>query len=525
VIKHRALRANLSLIWRISLFLYLLSGSACSSINTPRITTTPEEQEASLSSNFSQSTLSVPPQQETVTFIHQWANEAIDETGTEQALYAVGEPDAKKCDLDPWESVWIYPSAFYDDATSYLQLSYARPIKPSQVNIRLAYTYNAIVSVSIIDILGYPHQIYEEVPSFLDECPSILTIDITDIDEPVYAVRLDLDTLSPDEEGNLTAIDAVEIVGTPLSAPAATPVPTPYLTVSHLGINASQVQEGYVNFEIRDLNTDETLTSTECDGFSYNLTETERTIKFFSCVDSTEIWVYVPLEHEIGALPLNSYPLPPTARLFFDQRIIPAMEGSLWIDQSDGRRITGVLEFTGFDPENSGAYYGAYAVFNQIPLDEKTAQKPGDMIAQWAKDVTASSELSPQDHAALQSLGSSDTWEDCEGAVSAWQPAPTDPNPWIELYFETPVQPEALNILFTGSPESVSAVNLLSETDYFPLDLSNARILEGCPTSLTFNPISEVDMPIIGVQIMFASGHFETQLGLDAIQLIGIISK
>ena len=32
-------------------------------------------------------------------------------------------------------------------------------------------------------------------------------------------------------------------------------------------------------------------------------------------------------------------------------------------------------------------------------------------------------------------------------------------------------------------------------------------------------------MPIIGVQIMFASGHFETQLGLDAIQFIGIISK
>jgi len=529
MIKHRVIKPNLSLVWSISLHLFLLIGlAACGLTTTTATKTLPGEIGIGPTAEQPQPSPAhtpFPTEQEPSPLLRQWADDAIDGERSEQARHALKEPDAENCELTPWESVWIYPSEFYPNAADYLQLFYAEPVHPTQVNIHFAYSFSAIVNISLIDIAGNPHEIYSGTPSHLNECPSLLTIDTTDVNDPVYAVRFDLDTLDPDEEGNLTAIDAVELVGLPLTTPIATPEPTPYLTVSDLGFNASQVQEGYVYFEIRDLNTNETLTTTECNAFSYNLTDTERLIRFFSCADSTEIWVYLPLSLEIGDLPLNTYPTVPTARLFFEQRFIPAMEGSLYLDQLDEKTITGVLEFAGFDPENNGAYYGTFAVFNQVPIDEKSAQRTGDMIAQWAKDAASSSELSPQDHGALQALGASDTWENCEGAVTAWQPAPSDSEPWIELYFEAAVIPETLNILLTGFPDSVSAVNLLSATDFFPLDLANARILDGCPTTLTFNPVGEVGMDIIGVQIMFEEGNDDFQLGLDAVQLIGILTE
>jgi len=469
------------------------------------------------------STKQTPPD-EIANLKHQWAVSAVAESYSEQAAYTVGEPDSENCEFSPLESVWIYPSNFYPNARDFLQLFYADPVIPTRVDIHFAYTFNAIVNIALIDLDGNPHDIYEGTPAALSACPSTLTIDLTDFTEPVYAVRLDFDTLNPEEEGNLTAIDAVEMIGTPLISARPTPESTPYLTVSNLGFNASQVPEGYVYFEVSDKNTNTTLSATQCDAFSYNLTETERIIRFFSCDDTTEIWLYLPYQLTVGELPLNTYANIPTARLFYKNHFTPAMEGSFWLDQMGESTLTGVLEFAGFDPEDSGAYYGVVAVFNQIPIDDKAAQKPGDMITQWADKVTASSELTPNAYAATQALGTSDTWQNCQEDVTAWKPAPSDDQRWIELYFETPVQPEVLNILFTEDPQSIIAVNLLSETDYFPLDLTTSRILEGCPTALVFDPIDEIPLAVIGVQIILDESTQADQLGIDAVQMIGVIS-
>ena len=330
---------------------------------------------------------------------------------------------------------------------------------PSQVNIHLAYDFSAIVKVSLIDIEGQPHLIYEAAPKNLTECPLVLALDVEGVSLPVYAVRIDLAATDPEIYG-LTAIDAVELVGETSAEALPTPIPTPYLTVSSLGFNAAEVQEGFVYFEVIDNNADVTLSTTECDAFSYNATDTERTIRFFSCEDQTEIWLYAPLTLEIGSVPLNSYPLFPSARLVIDGRYIPAMEGELWVDQVSSTHLTGVLEFKGFDPSNQVDYYRVVAVFNRIPLTEEAAQYPGEMIAQWSSKSEASSERSPDDYAASQAVGPSDTWENCEAAATTWKPAENDPQPWIELYFDKPVEPTALNILFAGNPEAFLEVKL-----------------------------------------------------------------
>jgi hypothetical protein len=524
-------------LWIFHLFLaaFLLISSSCgffppSTPSTPsespqteslpevdRLTTTPETSPTKTTSLPAAISESVPQHR-------QWAISAVDLKGSEEAAFVLGKPDAEGCELNPRESVWVYQSDSSTNASNYLQLFFAQPVLPVEVIIHLAYTHSAITQVTLIDLQGQPHEIYRGAPGNLAECPTELTLTAEDLTLPVYAVRIDVSAAELEAIG-LTAIDAVELVGKPLAEAQATPIPTPYLRVSSLGFRAADVPEGFVHFEVFDNHTGERIAATECDAFSYNLTDTERTIRLFSCEGSTEIWLYVPPSFEIGAMPLNSYPLFPTARLLFEGKTIPAMEGEMWVDQVSDTHMTGVLEFKGFDTQNQVDYYRVAAVFNQIPLTEEAARKPGDMIVQWALGSTASSEWSGDDNAAAQAAGPSDTWMDCEAAQTTWKPDPEDAQPWLELTYQTPVKPTDLNILFSGSPKTILEVNLLSPANSFPLNLSTARVLEGCPQTLAFDPITIAPIEILGVQILLDPEALNQDFGIDAVQLIGIIGE
>jgi len=519
------------LILVMFLAIFTLIGSACrfSSLATPMEATQTEipptvEETTPTPAASPASTQTPTATDEQKAQYRQWAISAEDQKGSEEAAYSIGEPDAEGCELNPRESVWIYQSDSFPEASNYLQLFFAEPFLPVQVEIHLAYTHSAITRVSLIDLQGQPHTIYEGAPKDLEECPTALTFQAEAVSVPVYAVRIDVATLDEEVFG-LTAIDAVELVGEPLEDAQATPIPTPYLTMSSLGFNASNVPESFVHFEVFNHNTGERISATECDAFSHNLAETERTIRFFSCEDSTVIWLDVPISLEIGSIPLNSYPLTPSARLSYEGRFIPAMEGEFWVDWVSETHLTGVLEFKGFDPQNQVDYYRVVAVFNQIPLTEEAARKPGDMIVQWAQGANASSEWSDNDNGATQAAGPSDTWVDCEMALTTWKPDPKDSQPWLELTYQTPVKPTDLNILFTGAPETIREVNLMSAADSFPLDLSNARVLEGCPKALAFGSIIIPPIDILGIQILLDPAVVNPDFGIDAVQLIGIIGK
>ena len=515
-----------------SLFMgtFLLIGSACRLFapsiptETAQIEVLPELEISTPTPEASPTRPSPTSTSESIPQLRQWPVSAADQKGSEEAAFALGEPDSEGCELNPRESVWVYQSDSFPSASNYLQLFFAEPVLPTQVNIHLAYTHSAITKVSLIDIQGQPHVIYEDAPMNLADCPTVLTIQAEAVSRPVFAVRIDVTTVG-EEISRLTAIDAVELVGEPLAEAQATPIPTPYLTLSSLGFNAADVQEGYVHFEVFDNNTDERISATECNAFSYNLTDTERTLRFFSCEDSTEIWVYVPLSLEIGSIPLNSYPTFPSAKLLFEGNTVPAMEGELWVDQVSETHLTGVLEFKGFDSENQVDYYRVVAVFNQIPLTEEAAQKPGDMIVQWGQASTASSEWSSDENASAQASGPSDTWENCETALTTWKPAADDPQPWLEITFRTPVKPTVLYILFSGSEGSISAVNLMSAADFFPIDLATSRVLEGCPKALVFDTITLPPIDILGVQILLDPETLNQDFGIDAVQLIGVIGE
>jgi len=91
----------------------------------------------------------------------QWALAAVDARDSEEAAFAANEPNANGCDLTPRESSWVYLSEYYQpetniESSNYLQLFYADPVLPTQINVHLVYTFNAIVTASLIDIMGAP---------------------------------------------------------------------------------------------------------------------------------------------------------------------------------------------------------------------------------------------------------------------------------------------------------------------------------------------------------------------------------
>ena len=143
--------------------------------------------------------------------LRQWAIEA---TGSSQYgtsgwsfSQATGEPNTDRC--GDVATAWASSSSTGED---FLELTYAVPVIPTQVNIYQTYNPGSIVRVALVTEDG--ENIF--VPDSADPpgntpCPGIFTLDITGVTTPVIGVIIYLDQRIG---GNWNEIDAVELVGT-----------------------------------------------------------------------------------------------------------------------------------------------------------------------------------------------------------------------------------------------------------------------------------------------------------------------
>jgi len=121
------------------------------------------------------------------------------------ATQAAGAPDTMEC-VD-------FPTAWAPaDSRTYewIELEYARPVYPTEINIYQTLNPNQIVQVELRDLSGNYHISYLEAPQ-PQTCPYVLTIPVEEIDFLVEAVLVNLDQSVLDQ--GLSEIDAVELVG------------------------------------------------------------------------------------------------------------------------------------------------------------------------------------------------------------------------------------------------------------------------------------------------------------------------
>jgi hypothetical protein len=143
--------------------------------------------------------------------LRQWASSASasSEYGSDSwsAAQVIGSPDTSECG----ESTTAWASSYYD-GVDWLEVGFATPVVPTQINIYETYNPGSIVKVEVRDEEGSFHTVYEATPAYVEECPRTFKINISDIDFKVTSVLISLDQsilMEWDE------IDAVELVGRP----------------------------------------------------------------------------------------------------------------------------------------------------------------------------------------------------------------------------------------------------------------------------------------------------------------------
>jgi hypothetical protein len=134
------------------------------------------------------------------------------------AIQAVGEPDTDSCaDLT---TAWASETSYGVD---WLELTYAAPVIPTEINIYQSYTPDFVTRVEVLDIRGNYWEVYSAAGATLTECPYVLTIPVTSVTEYVYGVRVTIDQTNA---SYWNEIDAVELVGIPDSTGQVTIPPT-----------------------------------------------------------------------------------------------------------------------------------------------------------------------------------------------------------------------------------------------------------------------------------------------------------
>jgi len=142
--------------------------------------------------------------------IRQWASSATassEYSNPEWAAFqATGAPDTTECgDLT---SAWASTDPY---TYEWIELEYAQPVNPTEINIYQTYNPNQVVQVELRDLSGSYHIIYLEAPQH-QTCPYVLTIPVEELDFLVDGILVNLDQSVLDVGWN--EIDAVELVGT-----------------------------------------------------------------------------------------------------------------------------------------------------------------------------------------------------------------------------------------------------------------------------------------------------------------------
>jgi hypothetical protein len=119
------------------------------------------------------------------------------------AMQATGAPDTPYCGKHP--TAW---SSAADVQGAVLSLLYNQPVIPKRIVIYETYSPGAIYMVEVLTSAG-AHAVHDAYPRANYVCPYKMTVDITDVNEPVSSVTL---TLAQKNEAG-SQIDAVELIG------------------------------------------------------------------------------------------------------------------------------------------------------------------------------------------------------------------------------------------------------------------------------------------------------------------------
>ena len=152
----------------------------------------------------------------------------------------------------------------------------------------------------------------------------------------------------------------------------------------------------------------------------------------------------------------------------------------------------------------------------------KTQPVSQEVIRQWAVGATASSQYGEEDWSPSQATGAPDTPE-CGDSPSAWASLMGGEEDWLELYFETAVQPSEVNIYETYGATQITKVELLDINDEYHEIYTGEPTETDCPYVMQIG-IADWDYEAVAVRISFDESYLHYWNEIDAVELIGLSS-
>jgi hypothetical protein len=144
--------------------------------------------------------------------IRQWASSA--QASSEysnpnwSASQAVGKPNVETCGDN--SSAWASKS---DNTVEWIELTYANPVVPIEINIYQNYKPSQVVEVMLIATDGEKYIAWEGYPESIKNCPDLMTITV-ELNKKITVNKV-LVTIDQRVNGwGWNEIDAVELVGT-----------------------------------------------------------------------------------------------------------------------------------------------------------------------------------------------------------------------------------------------------------------------------------------------------------------------
>ncbi len=145
--------------------------------------------------------------------LRQWAISAVasSEYGVDSwsAKQAVGEPNVDECGDN--SRAWASSSS---NTVEWIELTYATPVVPMEINIYQSYNPSQVVEVDVISPDGITYIVWTGSPEKMEYCPDLMTITI-DLEEEIVAQKVVVIIDQSVLDTSWNEIDAVELVGKP----------------------------------------------------------------------------------------------------------------------------------------------------------------------------------------------------------------------------------------------------------------------------------------------------------------------
>lgn len=121
------------------------------------------------------------------------------------AQQATGAPDTMEC--GDTQTAW---ASYGADTVDWLEVTFATAVVPTEISVRETHSPGFVSKIEVRDETGRYLTVWEGTPGAVEQCPRVLTVQVSGVSVRVSAVRI---TLDQREGGDWNEIDAVELVG------------------------------------------------------------------------------------------------------------------------------------------------------------------------------------------------------------------------------------------------------------------------------------------------------------------------